>query len=85
MAEQLSVTDRLGFNRSFSLGSYSIIHSSIKYLPRLFHVHGHLLTADIEVGKEYSLTLTCPCCNGAATQKVFRDAAITIEAVKIQI
>lgn len=72
MAEQLSLPDRLGLNKTLNLGSYSIIHSSIKYLQRLYHVHSHLLTTDIEVGKGYSLTLSCLHCKEAATQKAFQ-------------
>lgn len=47
MARKPSLPDRLGFNKTLDLGIYSIVHSSIKYLSSICHVHGLLLTTGI--------------------------------------
>lgn len=59
MTRKLNLPEKLGFNWNLNLGICSIIYLSIKYLSSPCP----LLPAycrDIEVGKEYSLMLTCP-------------------------
>ena len=48
MARKPSLPDRLGFNKTLNLSIYSIVHSSIKYLSSICHVHSLLLTTGRE-------------------------------------